>query len=152
MAWIPLTLPYRGLAAVYGEYDLLVIVTCAIPALIFFAINYAMSISAFLPDDGHTFHDIIGVYPPFDFVDQPCIWANCCFVDERGSRGHRVKARRFKSPQERVACCPYTVRRLTLVALDGADLGLIVFVLCAILLADLRGQLRLGSPSFSPRT
>ena len=149
MAWIPVTLLIAGLAAVYGEYDLLVIVTCAIPALIFFAGNYAMSISAFLPDDGHTFHDIIGVYPPFDFADQSLylgkllLWAMSAAVAAIALKRAVLKARRSEPPvvltrTEDSGLWPWM----------ALDLGLIVLVICAILFIDLRDRLRLGSPEF----
>jgi hypothetical protein len=138
-----------GLAAVYSEYDALVIVTCAIPALMFFAGTYAMSLSAFLPDDGHTFHDIIGVYPPFDFSDQSLylckllLWAMSAAVAAIALKRAVLRARRSKPPL--ILTKTEDLRLWRGMALD---LGLIVFVLGAILLVDLRSQLRLGSPEF----
>jgi hypothetical protein len=147
MAWIPVTMLVMGLAAIFGAYDLLVIVSCVVPALLYFAANYAMNVSIYLPDDGGTIYDIGGGIPPFDFKDhlwfltRVLMWALATALVAIALKRWLLHARAATMPS---ALSPDEKRRLALSF--PVDLGFVFLVTFAVLFIDLTHQLRLGRP------
>ncbi len=147
IAWIPLTTIVAGLAALFGPYDLLVIVTCVLPALLFFALNYGLNVSTYLPDDGHTFHDIAGGIPPLNFVDNLAfllrllLWALSAAA--AGILLKRWLSRLIGKGNLNESEPSDTNHLWRGIAIDLGFVGLVLFVVLAV---NLRNQLRLGSP------
>jgi hypothetical protein len=63
--WIVSVLLICGVALILGRYDQLVILAGACSVALSFGIRYAMSVSVFLPDDGHTMFNVLmdGAHP-----------------------------------------------------------------------------------------
>ena len=147
MAWIPITLLVAGLAAILGAYDLLVIVTCIVPALLYFGSSYAMDVSTFLPDNGHTMYDILGAIPPFDYADQLWFlfrllaWALATAAVGIALKRWIVWARGKAAPAN---LGPAENRRLWRGLVF--DVGFLFLVMSVVLFLDLRQRLRLGDP------
>jgi hypothetical protein len=138
--WIFTILLVTGLAVFFGAYDLLVITTCAIPALLYFGFIYAANVSMYLPDNGYTMHNIIGGIPPFDFADQFLflLQALGCAL---GTAAAAIFLKRWLFPSESPATEPVFLWRS--IAMDLGALALMVFVILGF---TLRHQLRLGQP------
>lgn len=149
MAWIPVMLLVAGLAAILGAYDLLVIVTCVVLALLYFGANYAMAISIFLPDDGHTMYDVCGAFPPFDYADQLWLLLRALAWALAAAAAGIALKRWIMHARRKVASANITAsesRRLWRGM--AVDLGLLTLTITVVLAFDLRNQLRLGSPVF----
>ena len=147
MAWIPITLLVAALAAILGSYDLLVIVTCVVPAMLYFAANYAASISSYLPDNGHTLYDIVGGIPPFDYPDQlSSLFHALGWALSAAAAGIALKRWLLHlrgNPSSSILTSGEKPHLWRLVAFDLGFLFLVTFVVLAV---DLGHQLRLGQP------
>ncbi len=65
-----------ALAKFLGEYDVLLVLAGVLAVALSFAISYSMDIDTFLPDDGHTFFDVVTFGArPFDVFGQGTILA-----------------------------------------------------------------------------
>ena len=138
-SWILTSLLVTSLAAFFGTYDLLVVTTCAIPALLFFGFSYAANVTSYLPDNGHTMYDIAGGIPPFDFAHQSVFLLEAlAWALSTAGVALLLKRCLFPSPSAQ----PEHLWRSVVI-----DLGTLALVLAVILGFDLRHQLRLGEPS-----
>ena len=149
LAWIPATLCIAGLCVVLGAYDLLAIVTCIIPALLYFAFNYRAAISIFLPNDGHTFYDVLGTFPPFDYKDQ-ALFLSKLLLWALSAAAAGIALKRWLSRWCGKATPTVLAPKEKHLLWRGMvfDIGLISLVIFVVLGVDLRNQLRLGSPDF----
>lgn len=146
-SWLVFLLLAFGLASIMGTYDLLVVVTCMIPGLLYFAGNYAINVSMYLPDDGHTFHNVMGGVPPFYFWGH--FWILCCslawgfatacaaLVLKRWWRGEPIRAELFPTGSlESRALCRSVI----------FDTGFLLLAILLVLFIDLQLQIRKGRP------
>ena len=137
-SWILTTLLVTGLAAFFGTYDLLVVTTCVIPALLYFGFSYAADVTSYLPDNGHTMYDIAGGIPPFDFAHQSVFLLEAlAWALSTAGGALLLKRCLFPSP----AAQPVRLWRSVAI-----DLGTLALVLVVILGFALRHQLSLGQP------
>ncbi len=145
LAWIPVTLCVAGLCLLLGPYDLLAVVTCVIPALLYFAITYQASIFFFLPDDGHTMYTILGSIPPFDYKDQ-VLYLFKLLLWALSAAAVGIALKRWISHWRKT---PHTVlsrgQRRPLWRGIAVDIGFFMLVIVVLLALDLRSQVRLGS-------
>jgi len=147
IVWVLATLLTCGLAAILGPYDLLVIATCVVPALLYFGANYAMNVYMYLPDNGHTMYDIAGGVPPFYFWGHFLILSTA-LVWSLATAGAGIALKRSlmrpKAGAMSAKLSPAETRRLR----NGLifDVGFLFLVTFIVLAIDLEQRFRLGEP------